>query len=224
MHVSDEKLQTNLTNKIPTTTNLAFFGGAFNPPTFAHLEIAKSLILDGHVQRVSFLPAALHKFKGELPFFELRTKLLQLLFRNAPDTCKWRLDVRSWELNNLAGTTEGLVNILRSHEGINRPTLIIGGDNFANLDKWHNWQNLISSTNLVVLNREKLSVDVLKSRPFYDEERHRIIHADIPHISSTMLRVAIKNEKWNVAATMTPANVLDEIRQDEDYLNYLGAI
>ena len=61
---------------------IGFFGGSFNPPTYAHLEIARMSIQEQNLDRVYFVPVGNSYKKPELIDENYRYEMLQIISKN----------------------------------------------------------------------------------------------------------------------------------------------
>lgn len=124
------------------------YGGTFNPPTKAHEEIANLLIEKYNPEKFIFLPVGdSYTWKDNFVSFKHRKKMLKLVFNdeifeiNTLENKK-RYKGTYWALNELKETHKSDVYF------------VMGADNIEQLDKWINYEKLISEHNFIVLTRE----------------------------------------------------------------------
>jgi nicotinate-nucleotide adenylyltransferase len=88
--------------------------------------------------------------------------------------------------------------------------IIMGGDSFQNLDKWKNYQQLLSQYSLIIYQRPGFEIKVP------DGARVEITDAPLLDISSTYIRTLIR-EKKSIRYLVTD-EVKDEIERNRYYL------
>ena len=61
---------------------IGFFGGSFNPPTIAHLNLAKQAVHEYHLDKFYYVPVNNYYNKKELIDIDTRCEMLELLCEN----------------------------------------------------------------------------------------------------------------------------------------------
>ena len=165
---------------------IGFFGGSFNPPTIAHLEIVDSAINEFNLDKLIIVPMGDKYQKDGLISFEHRKKMLELAF-------KYNNKV---EISNMQENQTKRVYAIDSFKSIDKKYsnysryFIMGMDNFSNIQNWKNYEELIDKRKFIVFKRNNIEVNCnLKDVQFLN------INQDV---SSTLVRKQIKlNENFN---------------------------
>lgn len=131
---------------------IALLGGAFNPPTKGHIEVAQYVLnTSRQFDEVWFVPAYRHMYNKPMQQFEYRFEMCQLAAKS-----DGRIKVFDYEKKkNLAGETYHLLKTL-----LNDPeyenyhfSFIIGLDNANTFDKWVNYEELERLGSFVIVPR-----------------------------------------------------------------------
>ena len=153
---------------------VAIYGGAFDPPTLAHVHIAEKLT--ELVDEVWIMPVFKHRIKRSFlgpksiyqqyhSSYEHRVTMCDIAFGHI-EKCKVRSLERAYcKLNDeYYGATNELLNYLRvDYPNINF-VLAIGQDNAETINKWKNYQSLINSTSFIVYARGNDTKHVIPSQ------------------------------------------------------------
>ena len=139
---------------------LVVYGGAFNPPTLAHFNIAKSLIDYFEPDLFYFLPVGDKYKKEDLVLFSHRFNMVEFL---------------SNKLNAFVSNIENKEEVLGTYYTLSELSnvdkdiyFVIGADNLAKLSKWKNSEKLINEFKFIVLTREGYDVDLILNEQFFD--------------------------------------------------------
>jgi nicotinate-nucleotide adenylyltransferase len=196
------------------------FGGTFNPIHFGHLRGAEEIWQAFRLDEVIFIPSSIppHKVTEKVIEAKHRLEMVNLATSDNPHFSTSDLELsrpgRSFSIDTLRFFRE-------RHEGTF--FFILGGDAFAEIETWKDFQNLFSLGHFIVMARPGSQKDV-SSSPFpetlipdfrYDPgERvwvhltgHRVYFKEISFldISSTKVRELI--EKGETVRYLIPAEV-----------------
>ena len=170
---------------------VALFGGSFDPPHKAHIEIIKKTLKILNVDKLIVMPTFLNPFKKE--FFappKLRLKWLRELVKDYDG-----VEVSEFEISqNRAVSAIESVEYLNSC-GFSIEYFIIGADNLKNLNKWNRFEELNKLVEFVIVSRDNITI----SKEF------KTIEIDIP-ISSTDLREELKYD-------LIPKEILTDVKK-----------
>lgn len=136
------------------------YGGSFNPPTKAHLEIYKTLKRKLPVSQFTFLPVGKAYQKETLQYATHRYNMLSVMTKSHED-----IYVSDIELNDqtFKGTYVSLNRLNRHNEAM---AFIIGADNLMGLHRWKNIHKMISQFKCIVLNRHQKDLSrFIKTHP-----------------------------------------------------------
>lgn len=141
---------------------IAVFGGAFNPPTIAHYEVAKHILHLPLVESLFFMPVGDHYEKAELiPAFH-RMKMLEAMITNDPNMSVSKIEIEAHRKLRTLETLEKLQ--------IEFPekmfAFVMGADNLSDLTGWYNYKTLINRFKIIIINRGELDVNQLIKEHF----------------------------------------------------------
>lgn len=128
---------------------LGFFGGAFNPPTFAHIQLASRACEVCKLDKVIFVPVGNRYQKEDLLEENHRFHMLETAI--ASDS---KLAVSDIELgkNNSYTTIEAL-EMIASHYPEDELYFIMGADNLLKLPTWDRAEELVKKYQFIILER-----------------------------------------------------------------------
>lgn len=124
-----------------------FFGGCFNPPTIAHLELAKLAIKNFKLDKVVFVPMNDFYEKDELLPAYHRLNMLELLTKDEKN-----LEITDFELksNKKIYAIEAFEYIDKNFEG--KKIFIMGSDNYIKMKNWKD-SDKFEKFNYIILDR-----------------------------------------------------------------------
>ena len=166
------------------------FIGSFNPPTLAHSDIIK--IMKKFFDKLVIVPV--NSREKHLVDMNRRVEMLELLFHNDS------LIIIDDLMKDYSYFNYRVIDLLKKKYG--EITLIIGSDLLKNLDKFDNYEYLLSNYQFDVITREDDAKKIVleKYYNYFDKFKFIEYHKDI---SSTKARNLIKEKK-------DLSNVLDE--------------
>ena len=160
------------------------FGGLFDPPHIGHLIIAQAILDEFRLQRIIFVPAGKPPHKRAHSSYAARYHMTELAIRGNP-----RFAVSDIE-KHMPGTTytvDVIAALRASLQG--RLYLIIGSDQWEEIDTWKRPQELFKLCRVIVAPRPGHAFDACRRRyPMI-----RISKTPLLDVSSTMIRKKIKN-------------------------------
>ncbi len=127
---------------------VGIFGGTFDPIHFGHLRLAEELLEQVAMDHIRFMPSGTppHRSQPRTPAGH-RSAMVQAAIAGHPG---FMLDAREVNKATPCYTVESL-NALRQQLGDSRPLcLILGSDAFLHLTSWHQWQQLLQLTHIIV--------------------------------------------------------------------------
>lgn len=178
-------------------SNVAVYGGAFNPPTFAHEVVARTVTaVTGYT--VWMMPCYQHKFGKDLLPCQERIHMLR-------DTVEHTYArVSTWELDHKhTGSTYDMMVRLRETCPNVQFHVVIGADNYLCLDKWENGDKLSAEFPMIIINRHGYEMEI--------PNQHRLIPLLVPTLSSTEVRQAIADGDYFKAGSNIRSKVWSRI-------------
>lgn len=127
------------------------FGGTFDPVHIGHLRIANEALKAFSLSQVIFVPASSppHKDTSMVTPFEDRLRMLAIACAPYPS-----FSVSALEANQQPSYT---INTLEQVRQEMKPGdelfFLIGADAFDEIQTWHQWQQVITLTNFIVVSR-----------------------------------------------------------------------
>jgi nicotinate-nucleotide adenylyltransferase len=187
---------------------VAIFGGAFNPPTVGHIEVARAVL--GHkelgLDEVWLTPCSIHRYGKEMAPFNDRDEMCA---RAAIESGERRIKVSNWEdqarqlVRHYDGST---YDFWASHIPETRIAFhfVIGMDNALGFHNWKNYEALQRKARFIVIPRPGYQHDPeawymkVPEQPdpmfvYLEEIRHHYL-ADVltPDTSSSQIRNVLK--------------------------------
>jgi nicotinate-nucleotide adenylyltransferase len=210
---------------------IGLLGGSFDPIHVGHLQLARDAAEQLGLARVLFLPAGLAWQKGPAAPAMHRARMVELSIATQP---RFALDRRELRRPGPSFTVDTLRE-LRQEVGGQRPlVLLLGADQFHQLDTWSRWEQLIELAHLGVAARAghalrlKPALATLRNTHLGNvaelTQRPAGVLVDVTmtpiECSSSQLRsllgnAALRADPW--MATMLAPGVLDYIRQHDLY-------
>lgn len=185
-------------------TKVGLFGGSFDPPHLGHLIVAQEVLSTLNLDRILFIPAHLPPHKRcDVPSSQ-RYEMIGIAISGNP-----RFEISDMELKR--GGTSYTVDTLRELCSVFREVefyLIIGADEFAEIESWKDPEAVMGLSRVVVM-----------IRPGHEpgragqKFRGRFLTAEVPliDISSTQIRERVKQDKS--IAYLVPAGVEAYIKE-----------
>ena len=114
------------------------FGGTFDPPHAAHLELARTVLDAGAAHRVLFVPCYRHAFGKRPAAFEHRVRMCELLVEGEA-----RMEVSGVEATMAnPGRTLELIEALAALRPRDELRLVAGSDVFFEREKWYRFEEI----------------------------------------------------------------------------------
>ena len=126
-----------------------FFGGAFNPPTFAHINLAKEAANKFGLDKVFFVPVGnSYKKVGLIDELHRFNMLKEITCTNS------NLDALDIELDkNIEYKAIDVFNIIKNMYPNDELYFLMGGDNFDKISSWKSADELVGNFNFIIFDR-----------------------------------------------------------------------
>lgn len=174
-------------------TGIAVFGGSFNPPTVAHISLAKQVLEKmNEIEKVIFVPVSTKYNKKGLASDEDRFNMLKSICDG-----KENLEVSSLEIESKRQLyTIETLKILKEQYLEADIYFIIGTDNLKELETWHTPDELLNSFKAIVLARGEDNIeDIIENSKFLKKHKSsiiKIVGIEKINISSSLVREKLK--------------------------------
>lgn len=186
---------------------IGLYFGSFNPIHTGHLIIANHVLNQTNLQRIWFVVSPQNPFKASSTLLNEydRLHLVQIAIegddRLRGSEIEFTLPKPSYTAHTLAYLSEKYSSYLF--------TIIMGSDSFQNLNKWKNWEAIVSGYEIIVYRR-----------PGFDIQndlgaRLNIMDAPLLEISATHIRESIQQGKS--IKYLVPKEVEAEIQKSSFY-------
>lgn len=174
-------------------TGIAVFGGSFNPPTVAHIDLAKQILKEmEEIEKVIFVPVSTKYNKKGLAPDKDRLNMLKNICNDEKG-----LEVSSVELdsNRQLYTFETLRKIKKQYQ--NKDIyFVLGTDNLKELETWHTPNKILEEFKILVLERNNdVMEEIIVNSKFLKKHKSSIIKIDgieKINISSSFVREELK--------------------------------
>ncbi|MCL1991055.1 MAG: nicotinate (nicotinamide) nucleotide adenylyltransferase [Defluviitaleaceae bacterium] len=133
---------------------IAVFGGAFNPPTLAHEQIAKHVLNLPGIEKLLFVPVGDHYEKVGLISADHRMQMLEILIEKLPGASLSKVEV---EAKRALKSIETLEQLQLDYPGVDL-AFVMGADNLLQLMNWHHHERFIQTVKIMILNRGHVDV------------------------------------------------------------------
>ena len=195
---------------------IVIFGGTFNPPTRAHLDIATEALYYLDAEKVLFVPVSDLYKKDDVEISYHRVNMLNLAIGNFR-----RLEIDFTEVDAVKLTyTYETVEKIKSQYQDKELFLLIGADNLEDFKNWKNQRTIMENCSLLVVNRNNSSIDeIIESNEILTEFKDKVIEAPIEEIeiSSTEVRNRIASGELEGLENLVDKEVIDYIIENKLY-------
>ena len=195
---------------------IVIFGGTFNPPTRAHLDIATEALYYLDAEKVLFVPVSDLYKKDDVEISYHRVNMLNLAIGNFR-----RLEIDFTEVDSVKLTyTYETVEKIKSQYQDKELFLLIGADNLEDFKNWKNQRSIMENCSLLVVNRNNSSIDeTIESNEILTEFKDKIIEAPIEEIeiSSTEVRNRIVSGELEGLENLVDKEVIEYIIENKLY-------
>lgn len=175
-------------------SGIAVFGGSFNPPTIAHISLAKQVLAKmDNLEKVILVPVSTRYNKNGLASDEIRFNMLEQICAKEPGLEVSRLELDS---DKQLYTIETLRKIKQQNPN-KQIYFVLGTDNLKELETWHKVYELLSGFNFIVLKRDEDSVsDIIDKSTIlkkYKSSFFELKGIDTVDLSSSYVRKRIQD-------------------------------
>lgn len=194
-------------------SDVALFGGSFNPPHVCHTLATLWVLQTQPVDEVWWIPTYEHAFDKQLVDFESRHRMCELA---TEDFDRVRIHDVERALGGESRTIDTVRALRRRHPNTEF-WLVIGTDILDEVERWKNWRGLTRLVHLIVIGRQGYDGDLANAtadaRSVTDS---RDLH--LPDVNSTAIRRALAACEYGPIRPWIPRPVLDYIERHELYL------
>ena len=169
-------------------------GGTFDPVHNAHLALARAALEQLALERLLWLPTGAPRYRApaRTPAAH-RLAMLRLAIAGEP---RYAIDERELDPGHSGYT----VDTLRALGG--RPVLLLGADQYAQLETWHRWREVLELATLAVF-----------ARPGWKVADGRARHVPFAPMDISASDIRARLARGADVSALVPAAVLEYIRR-----------
>lgn len=192
---------------------IGFFGGSFNPPTNAHINLAKKVLDVCNLDKIIFVPMGNYYQKANLAKAEDRFKMLQI-------ACK-ASKIKKLEVSDLEIKAEKKLDAIDAFRMISKTFIednkffIMGADNFIKLDSWRESKELTTNYNYIVI--ERRDIDLKKYIKKYNMKNVQVVENDEYKACSATEFRNLLNKRTKENQDIVAKEVLEFIIENDIY-------
>jgi len=195
---------------------IGIFGGSFNPPHNYHEEIANTLLKEGYLDKVIFVPTGIkYEYKNNLEKNKHRYNMLKIIANKNKN-----LSVSRHEFTKNVTYTYSTLDYFRNkYKPTDEIYFICGTDNLSYIDKWQKGEYLLKNYKFLIINR--LGNDINELLKIYQKYRKNIIPVALAsnNISSTLIRKLLLEKNYQELELILDKDVLNYIKENKLYEN-----
>jgi nicotinate-nucleotide adenylyltransferase len=164
--------------------NAGLFGGSFDPPHLAHRALAEAALAQLALDELVWLPARQSPHKtGQAP--ASGADRLAMLQRMADGEPRFSIDARELERSGPSYTVDTLRE-LHAEQPATRWWLVIGQDQYARFDTWHEWRQILALAGLAVAARDGRAVRAAPGLAGVSHALRIVEMPPLPHSATTV--------------------------------------
>lgn len=174
------------------------YGGSFNPPSLAHLQLAQRVLQEPQGEKIIFLPVGNDYNKPELIDCQHRIAMLELILATEKQMFVSALECQD---ENFKGSYFSLLALQKIY-GQREIAFLLGADHLPGLPFWIEGERLLTEFKIWAMPRPGYPLrEILRQQPLLNKYKENIrFLPDYPllNISSTAIRQALKENKEEV--------------------------
>jgi nicotinate-nucleotide adenylyltransferase len=187
---------------------IGLFGGAFDPPHNGHVALVRRALEHFALERLVVIPTGVAPHKPVRTPGEIRLRLAEAAFAGVP-----RAEVSDWELER--GVPSYTVETTRwARERWGDVMFLVGADQFAKLETWHEPDRVLELARLGVATRPGYEPDELERRraDLADPSRVQFFEIEPVPVSSTEIRDRVtRGEPIDALVPGPVADLIEEL-------------
>lgn len=206
-----------------TCRRVLIYGGTFDPPHRAHLELPELARQAVHADAIIYVPAATSPFKTDAPPTEAshRLAMLELALANLKHAAISTVEIDRATENEPSYTIDTL-RMMRDRLGAGvELRLLIGSDQLRSFDHWKDWRRIIELAEPAVMIRPPDTRDEVLAAlpPDFPRSKWESRILDLPLIDQSATDVRERLEKGRKVGDAIPENVKAYIAEHNLYRN-----
>jgi nicotinate-nucleotide adenylyltransferase len=193
---------------------VGLLGGAFNPPTLGHVQIAEYVLENTDLNEVWLVPCYKHLYGKELESPKHRLNMCRIAVADAPHVHAFDYEIR----HEMEGSTFDFFEKLLNDEQLDADvSMIIGQDNANSLENFHKSEELRELVKFIVVGRAGVEAD--EGVGWYKKGHHTYLPEGTGKpCSSTMVREHLEKKGYEYCEHLN-GEVLKYIKKNRLYPN-----
>ena len=191
---------------------IGIFGGSFNPPHKMHLKMATSLIENGYLDKVIFVPTGTKYPKIELASNLDRFQMLELMLEKHPD-----LDVSDYELKQDLVYTYQTLDYFKKKYPNDEIYFILGSDLLKGFMNWKNYSYILNHFKILVTLRNYDTKEELEELTLPNKNNLLYTNIELEPLSSTEVRENVRQGNLEFLEETLDDSVLKYIQKRKLY-------
>jgi nicotinate-nucleotide adenylyltransferase len=177
---------------------IGILGGTFDPVHNAHLAMARAALEALALERILWMPTGAPKYRAPArTAAHHRVAMLRLAIEGEP---RYAIDERELAPGHSGYTVDTLKSLG------DKPVLLLGGDQYAKLETWHRWREVLELASIAVF-----------ARPGWPQTDGRARFVPMAPLAISASEIRARLARGEDVSAMVPAKVLDYIRQYKLY-------
>lgn len=173
---------------------IGVLGGTFDPVHNAHLAMARAALEHLELERILWMPTGAPKYRAPAKTpARHRLAMLRIALAGEP---RYAIDERELDPSHTGYT----VDTLKSLGG--HPVLILGADQYAKLETWHRWREVLELARIAVC-----------ARPGWAAPGGRATLVPMAPLDISASAIRARLARGEDVSALLPPGVLDYIRQ-----------
>ena len=191
---------------------IAVFGGSFNPPTNAHINLAKQILEEYTIiDKIIFVPVSTKYNKDGLASDIDRYNMLKKICESNK-----KMEVSSIELDTEKQLyTIETLNKIQEQNPNKKVAFILGTDNLKELPTWHNVEKILETYKILVIKRNNDNIQkIIEENSTLLKHKNSFIklkNIEQIDLSSTEIREKVKNNED--ITKLVPEEIINEIKK-----------
>ena len=174
---------------------IGLFGGTFDPPHIGHLKIIKESLFQLQLDKLYVVVSGNPWMKGErvVASKHQRQEMVEIAFEGCKKVCLLKLEINKDSPSYSYQTLE----YLKKTENKNEFYFIVGSDAALSMDKWKKPLNILTSSKIVCVPRNKISNQSVEKKllGIYPHSQIQFLKNVEEKISSTEIRKLFKGNE-----------------------------
>lgn len=189
--------------------NVAIYGGAFNPVTMGHYDVAKAVYEQAKMP-VWMMPCFGHMYGKELAPAKDRFRMVELVAQDCDFITAFPYEIYAQHDGSMYQT----LCVLRSLHPTRNFHLVMGMDNANTIEKWQNYHKLIAEFPCLIVQRPNY---IPRNNAWWENPMHQTITLN-NQLCSTSVRNAIATNDFEWAKSALDHKVWEYMQQNDLYL------